>query len=107
MLQMRYHLDIRNGSNLIEDWEGADHPDLESALREAIASARNMLAECLKAGLPFGNRKFEIRDENHHLVHVLPFVSVLPNQRSRVLVRRGGVNVTRSQSLDDSRGEER
>lgn len=107
MRRMRYHLNIRNGSDLIEDWEGAEHPDLESAVREAIASARDMLAECLRSGSPFGDRKFEIRDENYQLVHVLPFVDALPFKNSRMLARRSGTNVARSLSPDGSRGEER
>jgi hypothetical protein len=50
----RFFLHIRDHSTLIEDLEGADFTDLSAAIEEAAASARDLMAERLKAGEPLG-----------------------------------------------------
>jgi Domain of unknown function (DUF6894) len=39
-----YYLHIRDGTELVEDPDGTDLPDLEAARQEALEGAREMLA---------------------------------------------------------------
>lgn len=60
----RYFLNIRDGSDLIEDQEGSLLPDIEAACREALAAARDLFAEKVSAGEVVDGQLFEITDEN-------------------------------------------
>lgn len=59
----RYFLNIRDGSEFIQDHEGSVLPDIEAACREAIAAARDILAAKLRAGEVVNGQIFEITDE--------------------------------------------
>ncbi|MDB5645823.1 hypothetical protein [Methylobacterium sp.] len=59
----RYFLNIRDGADVIEDLEGSILPDIEAACREAVAAARDILAEKLRAGEVMDGQVFEITDE--------------------------------------------
>lgn len=53
----RFFIHLRNHNALIEDPEGCDLPDFEAAWDEALAVARELLAEGLDSG------QLEVRDE--------------------------------------------
>jgi len=59
----RFFLNIRDGSDFIEDLEGSLLPNVEAACREALAAARDILAAKLRAGEVVNGQMFEITDE--------------------------------------------
>ncbi|WP_427026323.1 DUF6894 family protein (plasmid) [Aureimonas ureilytica] len=74
---MRYHLHIRNGDVLIEDLEGEEFPDLDTARREAVRCVRELLAERLRRGDVLDGEAMEIWDETGRLVDSVSFRSQL------------------------------
>jgi hypothetical protein len=46
----RFYFHLHAGDRLIPDVEGLDRPDVSSARREAILSAREILAAAIRAG---------------------------------------------------------
>ena len=70
-----YFLHVRNGNGtVILDPEGAGFADLQSAKAEAIASARELISECVRSGTSMGlHRVFEIVDGNGQTVATVPF----------------------------------
>jgi hypothetical protein len=71
----RYYFHLRDEqANLQEDLEGQEFADLGSAEQNAMASAKEILAEELLRGKPVRTGlAFEIFDENHRLVLRFPF----------------------------------
>ena len=70
----RFHMNIRKGDELLEDWEGQVFPSLSEARTEAVRSARELMAARMAAGkMPDGHTKFEIVDESGKIVLVMPF----------------------------------
>lgn len=69
----RFYFHIVDGATVIEDPDGSDLPDLESALAEALQSARHLLADKVRAGDIVDGQRFEIRDEAGALLATLPF----------------------------------
>ena len=69
----RYFFHIRKGDTFIEDHDGKDMPDLAAARAEALASARDLLAERLRAGQIVNGQSFEILDENGAIVDKVMF----------------------------------
>jgi hypothetical protein len=70
----RFHMNIRRGDVLLEDWEGQEFPSLSDARTEAVLSARELMAARIAAGkMPDGHTKFEIADESGKTVLVMPF----------------------------------
>lgn len=72
-----YYLHIRDGDEQIEDPEGSDLPNLDAARAEALAGARTILAEKVKAGELINGQRFEITDEAGTVLAVLPLKSAL------------------------------
>lgn len=58
----RYYLHIRDGEQLIEDYEGIDLPSVVSAKGEAEDAAREILAAGVRAGDIIDGQEFEIYD---------------------------------------------
>jgi hypothetical protein len=58
----RFYFHVRDGNDLIEDEEGNDLPDLDSALAEAEAAAREIMADRLRQGRPSVSPMIEVRD---------------------------------------------
>ena len=58
----RFYFHVRDGKDLIEDEEGNDLPDLPSALAEAEAPAREIMADRLRQGRPSVSPMIEVRD---------------------------------------------
>ena len=58
-----YFFHLREGNRVIEDPDGGAFLDLDAARSEALASAREMLAERLKAGRVLDGQQIDICDE--------------------------------------------
>ncbi|MHC2103621.1 DUF6894 family protein [Methylobacterium sp. CM6246] len=69
----RYHFNIRDGDVLTRDRDGSDLPSMEAARADAIASARYLHTEKIKAGDVIDDRCFEIADAVGRVLAVLPF----------------------------------
>lgn len=68
-----YHLNLFNSADTI-DHEGRDFLDLAAAKDEAIRSARELMAEHLKAGKPIDlEHRIEITDNEGKVLAHLPF----------------------------------
>jgi CheY-like chemotaxis protein len=73
-----YFLHVRNGSENIEDIEGAKFVDLASAEAEAIEGARELISQCVLAGRPMGlKRFFEIVDSAGETVAKVQFADAI------------------------------
>src|SRR5438128_1456338 len=75
---MQLFLDILNGSQVLEDPDGQDFLDLDAAITEAAASARDLVAYGLMQNQDVSGRSFLIRDENEQTVATVPFRDALP-----------------------------
>ena len=74
-----YYFNILNHGERIEDKEGAELPDFDAAREEALASARDLVSEVVKAGhhpsdLVDG---IEIVDADRRTLTVVPIAAVL------------------------------
>jgi hypothetical protein len=74
---MRLFLHVRTQSVLIEDLEGAIFVTFDEAWHEAIASARFVLGEQIKAGEVVQGQQIEIADEGGQTVATVPFRTIL------------------------------
>lgn len=75
---MRYYLHMRSGETFMEDPDGEEFANLDAAKEEAIRSAREIMADRLRVGLPLDGQTFEIHDEDGNLVATVPFKSAIP-----------------------------
>jgi len=57
-----FHLNIREGGVLRLDFEGQNFPSLEAARMEAVAGAREILADHIISGAPVTAASIEITD---------------------------------------------
>ena len=73
----RYFLNIRDGTDFIEDVEGTLLPNVEAACREALAAARDILAAKVRAGEVVNGQLFEITDETGTVRAELPMRDAL------------------------------
>lgn len=73
----RYFLHLREGDNLLEDPDGHEFRDVESAHDEALAEARDILAEYVRAGKLLIGQQFDITDENGRVLMVVPLGNAL------------------------------
>ena len=70
----RFHMNIRKGDELLEDWEGEEFSSLLEVRAEAVRSARELMAAAMAEGkMPDGRSKFEIADESGKTVLIMPF----------------------------------
>ena len=63
-----YRFHLRDAFGLVEDEEGIDLPDLTSAFREALRSAREFSSEAE----PASEMRFEIADEGGRVLLQVP-----------------------------------
>lgn len=68
----RFYFHIRDGSGLIEDPDGSDLPDLDAARAEALASAREILANRLRSGEVLDGQSIEITDAAGEVLATVP-----------------------------------
>ena len=76
----RFHFHLRAGDELTLDDQGIDLPDLSSARREAVLSARELLAEAIWSGNQKIPDAFVIADEVGQTLDIIPLAAVLPEQ---------------------------
>jgi hypothetical protein len=76
----RFYFHIREAGRLIPDDEGTDLPDFPAARREALLSARELLAEAIKKDKPEVPDAFVIADEVGHTLETLSLNEILPKQ---------------------------
>src|SRR3954453_18387094 len=74
----RFYFHLREGDTLIPDDEGQDLPDVSVALREAMLTARDLLAEAIMAGKDEVPDAVVIGDEAGRPVETFPVAVVLP-----------------------------
>ena len=78
----RFYFHIRAGGRLLADHEGQVLPDVSAARREAERSARELLADAIKAGRE-APEAFVIADERGCEIGTVPFAEVLPKPFSK------------------------
>ncbi|KQT53668.1 hypothetical protein ASG43_17675 [Aureimonas sp. Leaf454] len=75
---MRYFFHVRLHDRLTKDPEGIEFDGIDTVREEAMAGARDMMAERLKAGRPLDmDTTFEVHDDTGAIVLSLSFVDVL------------------------------
>lgn len=68
-----YHLHLFNDVDVI-DQEGCDFADLFAAKAQAIMSARDLMAEHLKAGKPIDvSHRIDVADDTGKVLATIPF----------------------------------
>src|SRR5215213_7215430 len=73
-----FFLDVLNGSQVLEDPDGQNFLDLDAAITEAAASARDLVAYGLLQNEDVSGRSFLIRDEDDQAVATVPLRDALP-----------------------------
>jgi hypothetical protein len=71
-----YFFNTQVGRDLKQSLEAVDMPDLDAVRREAMASARETVAELLRSGASLDSalsRSFEVTDDAGKVVLTLPF----------------------------------
>jgi hypothetical protein len=76
----RYYFHIRNVDDVALDEEGTDLPDLTTARRQALASARELLANAIKEGKEPISESVVIADANGQELMSVPLTQALPNR---------------------------
>jgi hypothetical protein len=72
-----FHFNIRDANGLVRDEEGMELADGAAAHREAQASARELLADVLRANEVVDGRKIEITDAGGTVVETVPLRDML------------------------------
>lgn len=76
----RFFFHIRDSESFEVDPEGVEFDSIESAVVDAKAAAREMMADMLRAGERVDGQRFEIADEHGKVIEIVPFRSVLNTQ---------------------------
>ncbi|PXW53123.1 hypothetical protein [Methylobacterium sp. B4] len=74
---VRFFLHLRDGTELIEDPDGSELPDLNAARAEARDAARDIMAGMVRAGELLDGQQIEIRDAAGALLDVVRLKDVL------------------------------
>jgi hypothetical protein len=82
IVMTRYYFNIRLTEGYIEDTEGQELRSLEDARAEAIATARELMAESILLGQKIDHRAFEISDETGETLDVVPFSAAVDRSGS-------------------------
>lgn len=69
----RFYFHIRDGEELRKDTTGVELPSVEAAREEALASARDILADEIRHGEALDTRRFEVWDDTGVPHFILPF----------------------------------
>ena len=79
----RYFLHVNGRSGLLADPDGQECADLADARQEAIEAARDLMAECLRAGQPLGlHSEMIIADEQGATLATVSFHEAVPEDRA-------------------------
>ena len=73
----RFYIDVRDERGLIQDEEGEEFDNLELALFEARASARDIAFQNIKSGRSTDSCCVEVRDERGQVVSALTVAEIL------------------------------
>ena len=76
----RFYLDILDDSQVIQDLEGIDFADRETAIAEAVAGARDLVAHGIMQNEDVSGQCFIIRDNHGETVATVPFRDTLPGR---------------------------
>ncbi len=76
----RFYLDVLDGDQVIEDPNGIDFADLDTAIAEAVAGARDLVAHGIMQNKDGSGQSFLIRDGQGETVATVPFRETLPGQ---------------------------
>lgn len=79
----RFYFHIRLGDQIVIDQEGSDLPDTAAARAEALASARQILADAIRSGSEAVPEAFVIADSEGRELETVPFAVVLPKRWKR------------------------
>jgi hypothetical protein len=77
---LRFFLDAVDGAQVIEDPDGLEFVDLETAIAEAIEGARDLVAHGILKNEDVSGQAFRIRDENSGILATVPFRGCLPGR---------------------------
>jgi hypothetical protein len=75
---MRYFLHVKRDGLVIQDLEGTEFRDVEEATQEAIAAAREILANAIQEGTDVTEDAILIADESGHELAIVPIIETLP-----------------------------
>src|SRR3982751_2666580 len=78
----RFYLDVLNGSQVLEDPDGQAFADLDAAMLEAAATARDLVAHGILRNEDLSDRCVLVRDDAGGTVARVPFRSALPGALS-------------------------
>ena len=73
-----FFLDILDDNQVIQDLEGIDFADCDTAIAEAVAGARDLVAHGIMQNEDVSGQSFFIRDNHGAPVATVPFRSTLP-----------------------------
>ncbi len=76
----RFYLDILDDNQVIQDLEGIDFADRETAIAEAVAGARDLVAHGIMQNQDVSGQTFIIRDNHGETVATVPFRDTLPGR---------------------------
>jgi hypothetical protein len=76
----RFYFHIRLGDEIVIDQEGSDLPDPVAAREEALAAARQILADAIRSGNEATPEAFVIADGEGSELETVPFAMVLPKR---------------------------
>ena len=76
----RFYLDVLDGDQVIQDLEGIDFADLDTAIAEAAVGARDLVAQGIMQNEDVSGQSFLIRDNHGETVATVPFRGTLPGR---------------------------
>jgi len=74
----RFYFHFLEGTSLAADDEGIELPDLSAAVREAELSARELLADAIKANKSEVQEAVIVTDYSGERLHTIPLATLLP-----------------------------
>jgi len=76
----RFYLDVLDGDQVLQDQEGIDFADRDTALAEAVRGARDLVASGIRQNEDVSGQTFIIRNNHGETVATVPFRSTLPGR---------------------------
>jgi hypothetical protein len=76
----RFYLDVLDSDQVIQDLDGIDFADRETAIAEAVAGARDLVAHGIMQNEDVSGQVFRIRDGKGETVATVPFRDTLPGR---------------------------
>ena len=76
----RFYLDVLDGDQVLQDLEGIDFADRDTALAEAVRGARDLVASGIRQNEDVSGQTFIIRNNHGETVATVPFRGTLPGR---------------------------